>query len=318
MKVVHDTDPDSLVVDGDPANQVFGSDGYNSARTYSVVQFLEWAEQNFPAQHTMLVLDDHGTGWLPGRRTGSQVQPPRDPSAILLDSDDGPGMADTGELAAAIAPYHFDVLYLQACNMGQVEVAYDFRNAADWIVTSEAVLWEPGCAFSGVVSAWQAAFPLCARDVARLIPDQTYLRYGSDQPLSMAVIKAAGIEPLVAAFDKLAAWIAIGPAADRAYFYAGYRLLDIIPESSGERDLDAAIDNFLYYQPSAINRQAAQDVLGLLNTTIDRTRFVKYVGMAGLSIYLPDSPAKSSGQIGLYQQTAFGADTHWVQMLESL
>ncbi len=64
IKVVQDSDPECINTGGHAANQHFNRTGFNSADPATLVDFLDWAEANFPAaEHTALILCGPADGW---------------------------------------------------------------------------------------------------------------------------------------------------------------------------------------------------------------------------------------------------------------
>jgi len=99
----------------------------------NVTAFLNWANTQYPNYtKSMLMLSNHGGG--PGKGTL--------PSKGIVYDDHG-GYLDTNELANAIdasTPYSstnkLTILGMDACLMGNIEEAYEYRNIAQYFVAS--------------------------------------------------------------------------------------------------------------------------------------------------------------------------------------
>jgi hypothetical protein len=141
-----------------------------------LLDFVDWAVDNFPAQRYALVLWNHGGGWAPSEmdRIARSVNSPNyDPREVVqraasplgrtffrttlerifslptmtqraICSDDGTGHSlDTIELGNVLAKIKtklkkpLDMLGMDACLMSNVEVAYQARSYVDYIVGSE-------------------------------------------------------------------------------------------------------------------------------------------------------------------------------------
>ncbi|MHA1503377.1 MAG: clostripain-related cysteine peptidase [Candidatus Heimdallarchaeota archaeon] len=94
--------------------------------------FLDYCLDNYPAQHYMLNLWNHGAGVL----------------GCCFDETNSNHYLRMDELQQAITTSldehseKLDIIsYLPACRMGMVEVAYEFRNIADYFIGSEEVIW---------------------------------------------------------------------------------------------------------------------------------------------------------------------------------
>lgn len=112
---------------------------------------LDYVRENFPAKGYGLVFSSHATGWLP---EGYFAEPSRYgdehsiysgsvfarrksvgqeyyPEATYIASEE----MELDEMVAAI-PYHLDYIIFDVCLMGGVEVAYAFKDKADWLALS--------------------------------------------------------------------------------------------------------------------------------------------------------------------------------------
>ena len=150
---------------------------------------LEYIGEHFPSRHYGMIFSSHGTGWLPKGYYGSEKSDdaviwaaPRPSGTMsapaelvpegavpytLPDPDDIPVKSlgneveqdargkswayemDLPEFVQA-CPLHFDYLLMDACLMGGIETAYEFRNIADYIGFSAAEIPAEGFYYSGI------------------------------------------------------------------------------------------------------------------------------------------------------------------------
>ncbi len=92
--------------------------------------FVEWGKANYPSDRTILVIWNHGNGWV--ARSGDMRS-----RAVSFDPSFGNSAIDVWELPDALAGHHFDILSFDASLMQMLEVAYEIRDFADYIVGSE-------------------------------------------------------------------------------------------------------------------------------------------------------------------------------------
>lgn len=109
----------------------------NMADPQTLQEFILWAKTRFPADRFALILSSHGDGL--AKRI---PDPPRDRDRwrILQDDTDGVPCCLTNvrvREALEAAGIYFDLLGLDASQMGQIETAYEFRNLADSLVFSQ-------------------------------------------------------------------------------------------------------------------------------------------------------------------------------------
>ena len=89
----------------------------------TLIDFIKYAVDNYPAKRYMLILNSHGGGWY----------------GISPDEANGSGdMMSLPDLRSAMETGpHFDVVVFHACLMSMTEVAYEIKDLADYMVSSE-------------------------------------------------------------------------------------------------------------------------------------------------------------------------------------
>jgi len=139
----------------------------------TLVDFVQWAAQNFPADHYVLILSDHGMGWpggwsdpTPGGSDNSGVPLARrlGRNLYLMQLDRALQQARS---AAGIDK--FDIIGMDACLMAQLEVMAAVQPHADYAVTSEEVEPGIGWAYAGFLGALVSNPDMSAADLSRLI-----------------------------------------------------------------------------------------------------------------------------------------------------
>ncbi len=119
----------------------YGAENSASAKTFARV--LGEVRTEFPADSYGLIFFSHGSGWLPA---GSLGNPSRS-----LGWDDGTAQGDLdhaemeiADFAAAIPDSMFDFIVFETCLTAGVEVAYELRGKADYMLASSAEIVSPG------------------------------------------------------------------------------------------------------------------------------------------------------------------------------
>lgn len=92
--------------------------------------FIKWTKQNYPAQRYVLILWNHGNGW---RRSADNSWSSR---AFSYDDQFGSSI-QTWELDEALQDETVDILAWDSSLMQMMEVAYEARDYADYVVGSE-------------------------------------------------------------------------------------------------------------------------------------------------------------------------------------
>ena len=94
--------------------------------------FIAWGQQQYPADHTVVVLWDHGNGWLPQVRRAKVSPPP----AFSYDQETGHSI-QIWQLNAAYSGLHTDITAFDCSLMQMDEVASQMAGLSDYVAGSE-------------------------------------------------------------------------------------------------------------------------------------------------------------------------------------
>ncbi|MBR3859981.1 MAG: clostripain [Bacteroidaceae bacterium] len=172
---------------------------HNSGDTETLLSAIEWATTNYPAESYGLVLWSHGSAWVPAK---APVQ-----RAICVDSNNWMEIKDIADVLAQ-SP-HLDFILFDACFMQSVEVAYELREVADYIISSPAEIPGPGAPYHRIVASMFST-PLNVQGIA----EEYYREYHENniyvrghEPdcfgVCLSVVDCSGLEHLAAATDKM-------------------------------------------------------------------------------------------------------------------
>jgi hypothetical protein len=141
----------------------------------TLVDFVTWAAKNYPADRYVLILSDHGMGWpggwtdsTPARRSG--VRAPlasRLGSALYLNEIDDA----LAQVRSATGIDQFELVGMDACLMGQVEVFSALAPHARYAVASQEVEPALGWAYASFLEALQQDPDMDGAELGRLIVD---------------------------------------------------------------------------------------------------------------------------------------------------
>jgi hypothetical protein len=115
--------PCIMEISPESATTVHAYQEFNSMEPSQMRQVLNDIISRYPAESYGLILWSHGTSWLP--------------AGVRLKSfgEDAGKQMDIQALAEAL-PVHLDFILFDACLMGAVEVAYELREKADYLIAS--------------------------------------------------------------------------------------------------------------------------------------------------------------------------------------
>ncbi|MBN2080884.1 hypothetical protein JW859_01630 [bacterium] len=324
IRVVQDSYERVINTTGDEANQSFSRTGYNSADPANVLAFVEWCEANFPAEHSMLVLWDHGDGWLASDGTaGAGGGSARGASAILSDYTDGNyEMTNNDAIAAALSDYHFDVLAFDACNMAQLEALYEYRGLADLLVASEGLVPGDGFDYSGALGTWTGSWPLTARQISDTFVDSFIDCYENEEYCTLGVFDAASVGTLTQRLGTLAGLVTTNSATESEPLMGSIDLAWEIadedgPSGDGARDLQEFLEFYRDNTSASSIKTAINSALSAWNSAVLYYDQYDMPRTTGLAVYLPDSDFFTQDYRDRYELTTFDADTGWLAMLEA-
>jgi hypothetical protein len=133
--IVKDTDPNTVA--GLASSTSLGE--MNLSDPARLAEFVRWGAENYPAQHTAVILWDHGFGWRGGFVDSNSA------SSMTL-KDLVTGLKDSG--------VHPDVVAFDACLMGMHEVGMALRGVTDTLVASEEVSPGGGFPYNTILNRW--------------------------------------------------------------------------------------------------------------------------------------------------------------------
>ncbi|MEM2899880.1 MAG: clostripain-related cysteine peptidase, partial [Thermoplasmata archaeon] len=134
------TNPDAAYDLTSPISQILDDNGIiftgnesNMGSILTLLNFVNWTSQNYPADRYVLILWDHGDGWQGG---------------FCWDESDNSSYLTLGEFANALSVIKqrlgkcIDILGFDACTMAQCEVVHSVKPYVDFFIGSETL--EPG------------------------------------------------------------------------------------------------------------------------------------------------------------------------------
>lgn len=201
-----------------PNENVWDQGQLDSSAPSTLSDFATWAMDNYPADNYALFLSDHGSGLGGG-----------------LVEDSPYSIMDLPEMQQALATIHqatgekIDVLYMDMCLMGMIEDAYQFREYADYYVSSEYLQWafaEPysqyiagigpnsgpaevaihfASVYAGVAESSGKPYTIAAADIAKLsavVTATNQLGAALDNDLDTISVTLSTVSQIVQRFDN--------------------------------------------------------------------------------------------------------------------
>jgi Clostripain family len=275
-------------------------------------EFLVSEIRNNDSEHYLVIVSGHASGAV-GRSTAQYGF--------------SPGGMQTTDLRALLESVgkktsrKIDILGMDACLMSMVEICWELRNSARYIVASEGLTPEGGWPYHRVLETFQKDDALTPQEAAREIVSG-YLRYYADYVLAdrsvdLSVCDVQKVRPLVSAVENLAAGLIeklSQPAVRDSLLLSHWRAQSY--KSDQYTDLwdfcdllrETCIDQSVRTACARVLTALSDPIHGVVRKSIYSGPAVQH--SHGLSIYFPWSEVSAN-----YATFEFGRVTRWVEFL---
>lgn len=284
----------------------------------TLVEFVRWSNQKYPAQKVFVDVWNHGSGWH-GKRDGSIIQP----MDISYDDLSGNRMT-TKQLALAMSEsakilgHKVDLYASDACLMAMVEVAHEMKDSVSVFAGSEEVEPGAGWPYDTFLARWNALQVASPQEVAKALSKEYVKSYqGSSSAVTFSAFDLDRLAPLTRNIREFAdsfknlnasAVKQVLKAAENAQSFTNSDYVDFIDflnnvKNAGISSLDTGI-------LSRLTTSTSDFIIAN-----DTYRFPKAYGMA---IWIPTSRYEYAQHADLYSQLSFDQTTRWGDVLKSM
>jgi hypothetical protein len=277
----------------------------NMGDPQTLIDFIQYAKTNDPADHYALVLWDHGWGWRPYQTMWDET------------NDD---TLDPHEIVAAMqAAGSVDVVGYDACEQQMIEIEATWRNYAKAIAASQEDVWWEGFRYEVILTDLEANPAMTAEqlavDMARSMTDKTIA----------AVTLNSNWDHLLTAVDQWSLALLNGLPTYRAAYDAAYADTQHVSDPTN-RDLYDAAKEIKAHVPNADIQAKSQAVMDAVQSVVlYEWHRGKYPDAHGIGIFWPRLPADldepSSPQwydFDYYRNyLRFSRLTHWDEFLDA-
>jgi len=152
----------------------------NMAATQTVIDFIGWAKENYPAKKYALVFWNHGGGW----REPLKVKPHK---AVCWDETSDFDCLYMAEVKEALSNNGADLIGFDACLMGMIEVAYQLKDYGDVAVFSQEVEPWDGWPYDTILSDLVGTPTMEAKELGKVIVERYMESYDESNVTQSAV-----------------------------------------------------------------------------------------------------------------------------------
>ena len=278
-------------------------DSVNSGDGQTLLNFISFAKQRYPAERYALILWNHGGGWRISNK------------GIGEDWANQKDLIEIPELANALsqAGVHFSLIGMDACRMATIEVAYEIRACGDVMVASQIDTWY-SFPYRQFLQSLVQNPTMDASSLAREIIDN-YVAAGTDRVLS--AIELDRVEPLAQALSNHASLLMTRLRSNDSSFSPS--------STKDDKDTiwgeDVYLDIYNYAQatlnnPNPAVSTSAQSILDCLQEAVD---YLRANGTSqnqhGLSVFFPDRCSLWDLCSTKYEELAFSA-FQWDELID--
>lgn len=281
----------------------------------SLVDFVRWAKENYPAKRYFISVWNHGSGW---HRPENFV-----PSDISWDDKTGSKIT-TEQLgiamkeSAQIIGHKVDLYGSDACLMAMVEVAAEMQDSVEVFAGSQDLEPGEGWPYNTFLTKWAAQPEMSAADVGKLLSREFTAAYSGGiygrQSVTFSIFDMTKYAPYRAAISRL-----------------GNELRNL-PTDSMKKVLQSASSSKYFYND---DYKDAMDFLNRVERNIPISRAANDLRQAhsnfviandqnqdkvthGLSIWLPDTRYSMNAYWPRYQNLQFHKETGWGDFLKTM
>jgi Clostripain family len=174
--------------------------GVDMGNPTTLQEFINWGVETFPAEHYNLVIWNHGAGW-------RSVKVSKTTRGVSYD-DTTSNHIDTIALPGAIVHPEgkkWDLLTVDCSLMQMIEVLYEWRNTADYIVGSEESPPGEGYIYDVTLGKLAANPSMDGKTLGIHYADDAGTRFANQYGITQSVIDTTKVAPIVSALNSLGA-----------------------------------------------------------------------------------------------------------------
>ncbi len=315
--------------------------------------FIQWARANYPAKKTMLIIWDHGWGWLdPATPSASHVDEQKEPSgdkSISHDFTTG-NYIRTNEMHKIFEKTgKVDMYASMACFMQMAEVSYQIKDYADIIVGAEEVIQLPSFNFEDFYRLMLANSQATAEQAGIFLVDTFKEMYSRPEYADMLEKTKYGTQlsairgSMMKAFgEKISAWADIAMKTDdrRAMSKAKKKVLRFeVGDDITDPEKEISFYGDIYDFVKIVNENLDKNIKGskalksagiTLQNFIDNNLVIKNVFLGkdrtgkdysrthGIAIHIPGKTGTLIEYEDTYGKLEFAKTTNWEKFIEYL
>jgi hypothetical protein len=286
---------------------------------HSVVDFVKWGAQKYPANHYFVDIWDHGSGWHDKKGgIGS-------PSPMDISWDDLSGnhmttkqLAQALEESAKIIGHKIDLYASDACLMAMVEIANEVKDSVQVFAGSEETEPGAGWPYDTFLTRWNALSDMSPQNVAKVLSQEYAKSYqGTSNAVTFSAFDLEFLPALNSAIRSFSQSMSNLSAS------AAQQVLQVATRSQNFTNSDYVdfvdfMNNLKAAHISSLDVSALSDMNDATQAVIIANDTVRFPKAHGMSIWIPTSNYQYGQYADLYSRLSFDQETHWGDVLKSI
>lgn len=292
----------------------------------AVADFVTWARRTFPARRYALLMIGHGTGVIDLAGEGTSAAAILRGFGVDESAGDYLSVRELGEALSAAREDGrpgLDVVCLDACLTGAIEIAYELRDSARYLTCVEGALYHPGAPCERALSSLSRSPDMTPREFAAEYVREmgAYWKKGEDVSVVGCAVDLSRIGTLAGALDDLAealmadmpdAAVAVTRARARARAFGdGQQYRDI---GSFATALAEESDGLPIVKAALAVKRALSDAV-VATTAPAGCPLGPSGGAGGMCAFFPPNLSRFPTEYS--ESSAFAAQTRWGAFLEA-
>jgi hypothetical protein len=266
--------------------------------------FIDYGVDKYPAEHYMLVINDHAAGW----------------KGLCSDAVNGGGSwMSLSDLSSALTGHNFDIIWFYTPSLATAEVAYQIKDQADYMIASQYQWYPDNIMGADIWLSYLTEYPNTdVREFARRIPqavDSAAYLVSPYKHFHSATINLSKLSSLASNVSNLAQslvnltgsnWTNVWSAWDISHNYDDCDSLPLDLREFARRIQDQTVLD------TTIRNRALLVENSVNSAVITQYLYPEYPTISGISIHFPWD--ESSFDSTDYSQLHF-AETGWDDFL---
>ena len=275
----------------------------------SVIDFVKWGSQNYPAQHYFVDIWDHGSGW--------HLKPGETMKDISWDDVSGNHIT-TEQLATALTEsskiigHKIDIYGSDACLMAMVEIAQQVNDSVSVFLGSEETEPADGWPYDALLAGWnKLPATSTSKDVANILTKE-YANYykAKNSNATLSAFDLNFLAPLNASIKKFS-------TSFNALNSGDLKKVNQAAKDSTHFADDDYVDfgDFIDHVQSLKIKKLNQSIITEINNNtknfVISNNTVGFPKAQGVSIWIPTDSSTYSEYADSYSRMDFDHETQW-------